>query len=209
MERIAGIERGARLNEIAREHGLRFLMPGDDIAGGMSPTAELQIDATPVAAKFDRHVVIEGNVGPGQTRDRIRLLEQSWHAPEFARPILHAALFDQFAGRPGGDDGIGLEGTGTEDAYGVVMRQDQITDGFVRVLPKFHQPVARRYRRGTGFKANEKILALDRADIGITFCRQRVDAIGYYLECFLLFGKIGGRGERLGHGVLLITALDQ
>ncbi len=81
----------------------------------------------------------------------------------------------------------------------MVMGEDEIFDRLVGVLPQLVEPLPCRHGRRARLEADQKILAFDRADIGIAFGGEGVDAAAQDFERFGLFGQVGTRGEGLGH----------
>ena len=97
-----------------------------------------------------------------------------------------------------GDDHLGVERAGAQHPHGVVVREDEVADRLVGVLAQLGQPVARGDRGGQRLEADEEVLALDGAEVGVSLGRQRVHAVGEDLEGLLLLAEVGGGGEGLG-----------
>src|SRR3712207_3893000 len=140
VERVAGVERGLGLDQVAGEEDLLLGQPGDDVALGVAAAEELQDQLAAVAAELDGQLVAEGHGGPGQAGDGLGLLEQPRHPAVLALPVLLAALLDEVLGLLGADDHLGVEGAGAQHADGVVVRQDQVADRLVGVLAELGQP---------------------------------------------------------------------
>jgi hypothetical protein len=119
------------------------------------------------------------------------LFEQSGHAAVLAVPVLFAAFGDEGAGVLVGDDGVGVEGGGAEDADGVVVAEDEVADGFVGVFAECGEPVVCGGGGGSGFEGDEEVLAFDGADVGVAFGGEGVDAVGEGFEGFGLVGEVG------------------
>src|SRR3954454_23359861 len=140
VERVAGIERGLRLDQVAGEDDLLLRQPGHDVALGVPAAEELQHQLAAVDAEGDGELVAEGQRRPGQAGDRLGLLEQPRHPAVLALPVLLTTLGDQVLRLLGADDHLGVERGGAQHAYSVVMRQDQVADRLVGVLAQLRQP---------------------------------------------------------------------
>jgi hypothetical protein len=204
---VAGVERSARLDEVAREqHPLRR-QPRHDVAVGVPASAPRQLELAARPAEVDAQPVGEGDRGPGEAGDRLGPLEQSRHPAGLAGPVLEPALVDERPGPLVGDDGLGAESGGAQGAYGVVVRQHEIADGLVGVLAQPVEPPLGHDRCGPRLEGDDEVLGLDRPDVGVTLGRQRVDAVADDLERLLLARGVGRRRERLGHpGLLRVTS---
>src|SRR4051812_13945892 len=123
VERVAGVEGGLGLHQVAGEDDLLLRQPGDDVALGVAAAEELQDQLAAVAAELDGQLVAEGQGGPGEAGDRLRLLEQPRHPAVLALPVLLAALGDQLPGLLRADDHLGVERARAEHADGVVVAE--------------------------------------------------------------------------------------
>ena len=134
MERIAGIERRLRFDQIACKQRLRLRVPCNDIARRVTATAISQFDRAAIAAERYRKIRRESLRGPCQARDALWLFEKPRHASIFAIPVFSAALLDQCAGRLTGNDMRSRESARPQHPDCVIVSQDQITHGFISEL---------------------------------------------------------------------------
>ena len=88
MERVAGVEGGLSLDEVAGEEHLASGQPRDDVAGRVTAPAMLQDEVTAVAAERDGEAVAEREVRVRETRDLVGVLEEPRHPPVLAGPVL-------------------------------------------------------------------------------------------------------------------------
>ena len=149
---------------------------------------------------------IKGLGGPCQAGNALRLLEQTRHAAVFAVPVLLAALLNQLARGFAGDDVLGIKRRGTQHAHRVVVGQDQIFDGLLRVLAQLDQPVTRRRRGGPCLDRNDEVFAFKGSHIGIALGGKRINAIRQNFQRFFFDCRVGRRCKRLCHGVLLLES---
>jgi len=99
------------------------------------------------------------------------------------------------------DDDLGVERGRTQHPDRVVVREHQVPHRLVGVLTQLREPVLRGDGGCQRLEAHEEVLALDRAEVGIALCRERVDAVGEDLQGLLLLAEVGGGGEgQCGHG---------
>jgi hypothetical protein len=152
------------------------------------------------ATELDGEPVGEGDGGPGQPGDGVRLLEQPGHAAVLGVPVLSAALVDQGLRLLVGDDLGGAERARTEHADRVVVAQHQVADGFVGAFTQAVQPPAGRHGRGPSLEADEEVLPLDGAHVRVTLGGEGVDPVRQLDEGLLLGGGVPARRKRLGHG---------
>lgn len=68
VEGITGVERGLRLDEVAREEDLLLRRSRDDVALGVSATDVLEHQIAAVSAEVDGQFVGERQGGPGESR---------------------------------------------------------------------------------------------------------------------------------------------
>jgi hypothetical protein len=70
-----------------------------------------------------------------------------------------------------------------------------------KALAQLGQPAAGGDGSGQRLEADEEVLALDGAQVGVALCGEGVHAVGEHLEGLFLDAQVGGGGERLGcHG---------
>ena len=86
VERVAGVEGGLGLDQVAGEEDLLLGQPGDDVALGVAAPEELQHQLAAVTAQLDGEPVAERQVGPGQAGDGVGLLEQPRHPADTRSP---------------------------------------------------------------------------------------------------------------------------
>ena len=163
----------------------------------MASAAPLQHEIAAIPAQRDGEPVGEGDVGAGQAGDRLRLQEQPRHPTVLGVPVLDAALLDEVAGHLVGDDDLRVEGARSQNAHGVVMRQDQVLDRLVGVLTQPLQPIRAAAGVAKASRHDQEVLALDRADVGVALGREGVHPVGQYLEGLPLGLGVGDGGERL------------
>jgi hypothetical protein len=89
------------------------------------------------------------------------------------------------------DDGGRVEGRRAENAHSVVVREDQVANGFVGVLPQPGEPIAGGDGCRARLHADQKVLAFDRAHIRIALRGQRPYAVGHDVESLGLGIEIG------------------
>ena len=203
VEGVARVQRGFGLHQIARKHGLGLFVPDDDVACRVTTAFKTQIQLAAIAAQIDFEVIFKSLSRPCQTGNAFRLLEQTGHAAIFAVPVLLAALFDQLAGGFAGNDVLGVKSRCAQHAHSVVVGQDQVLDGLLRVLAQLDQPVTRGSRSGSGLDGDDEVFAFKSAHIGVAFGREGIDAIGQNFQGFFFGDCVSRRCERLCHGVLL------
>src|SRR4051794_19663113 len=197
VERVAGVERGLRLDEVAGEDDLLLGQPGDDVALGVAATEELQDQLAAVAAELDGEPVAEGHGGPGQAGDGLRFLEQPRHPAVLALPVLLAALLDEVLGLLGADDHLGVERARPQHADGVVVAEHQVADRLVGVLAELGQPAAGGGRGGPRPRADEGGLAPPGAPGGGGPPGQGGHPPGGHPQGLFLFAAGGGGGGRV------------
>src|SRR5690606_15126014 len=73
---VAGVEGGLGFDQIAGVEDPVAGQPGDDVARGVAAPEVEQLQLAAITAEVDRQLVAEGDVGPGQSRDRLGFLEQ-------------------------------------------------------------------------------------------------------------------------------------
>jgi hypothetical protein len=192
VERVAGVERGLRLHEVAGEEDPLARNPRDEVALRVPATAVLQHQVPPIAAEVDRQAVGERHRRPGQPGHRLGLLGQPRHPRELRRPVLLAALRDERTGVLVRDDHVGLERGRAEHPYCVVVREHQVAHRLVGVRPEPGQPLPGRDGCGERFDADDEVLALDRTDVGVALSSQRVHPFADHLQGLRLGGEVLG-----------------
>ncbi len=195
VEGVPGVQGGLRLHQVTGEQDPLTGQPGHEVALGVAAARVAQHQLAPVAAEVDAELGVEGERWPGQAGDGRRLPEQPGHPGQFRLPVLPAALGDQRPGPLVGDDHVGVERARAEHAHRVVVAEHQVAHGLVGVLAQRGQPLAGRHRRGQRLEADEEVLALDGADVGVTLGGECVHPVGEHLQGLLLGGEIRGRGK--------------
>ena len=172
----------------------------------MAAAAELQFDFASITAEFDLKGVGECRCRPSQARNFFRLLEETRHAPEFRVPIFFPALFNELSCRLAGDNMLGAECTRTKNPHCVIVGEDKVFDGLLRVLTELREPVSRRRGRRPRFDADEEVLSFDRPHIGVALCGECINALRQYLERLFFRRRISRRCERFAHNALFFLA---
>src|SRR5699024_11677545 len=88
-----------------------------------------------------------------------------------------------------GEDDVCVECVGAQDANGVVVREHQVTDGFVGVLAQCGQPFPGGGGGGQGFEGDEEVFSFDGSHVGVAFGGECVDPVGQDLQGLFLDRK--------------------
>jgi hypothetical protein len=179
--------------------------PADDVALGVPAALVLQHEVAAVAAEVDGEAVGERQGRPREAGHGVGLLGQPRHARELAGPVLLAALGHEGPRVLVRHDHVGVERARAQHADGVVVTEHEVAHRLVGVLAQAGQPLRGSDGGGQRLEADEEVLALDRADVGVTLGGEGVDPVGEHLEGLFLRGQVTGRRERLRcHDALLI-----
>src|SRR5689334_22427256 len=89
---VAAIRGGAELNRVAGEQHPLLRQPDHGVA--RSVRAPDMDDLHLAASHPQRHLLVEGDVWPGEARDALLAAEQPWEAADLAVHILLPALHD-------------------------------------------------------------------------------------------------------------------
>ena len=140
--------------------------------------------------EIDGHATTEGLRRPGKPRNAFVSLEQAGEATEFAIPVFLASFDDHGAGCIRHDDLFCIEGAGTQHAYSVVMRQDNMRNGLVGNLADFFDDLAGKSGRGLCLDDHDAVIADDDAGIGISLSGKRPEALADFGKTDGLFGQV-------------------
>jgi len=198
MERVAGVQRRLRLDQVAGEQDSLIGQPDHDVALGMA-AADVQQLHRAASAQVDDVALLEGDGRMREAAYRLDAGEQARHAARLRLEVGLAALVDQLGGPPVRDDLLGAERGGPKGAHRVVVRQRQVADRLGGVLPQLVEPDPRHQRRGARLDRQDAILAFDGAHVRVTLGGVGVHALGQQLERRDLGGDVGGRRKRFGH----------
>src|SRR3546814_13446376 len=86
-------------------------------------TQMLKHQVAAIASEVDREAVRERRGWPRQSRNGFRFVEQPRHPAVLRGPVLLPSFGDEHLGLLMGDDHLGVERTGSEDANRVVVRE--------------------------------------------------------------------------------------
>src|SRR5690606_4442419 len=120
-------------------------------------------------------------------------------AADFAGLVLLATLHDQVVGVAAGQNFLGVVGRGAQHAYGVVVRQQHIFDGFVADFADAANHVFSHDRRGLGVDHHNGLVTNDDARVGITLRRVGVGVVGQFFKGNDFVFQVVMRGEGLAH----------
>ena len=194
---VAGIGRGAVLDQIAAEQRALLGQPDDGVALGVPAAGMDDVDLQ--LAQPDRQAIVEGDGGPGQPGDGLDRLEQAREALNLGLVVLCAALDDHLARRLAADDVLRLVGGGAQHAHGMIVRQHDVLDRLVGDAADALDHALRHLGRRLGVDHHDRVVAHHDTGVGIPFRREGIGMFGKTAECDPLFRHVGLRGEGLGH----------
>ena len=185
---VAAVAGGAVLDDVAGEHDLLVRHPDHRVPGGVRAAQMHDVDAA--VAEIDAHAVGEGSRRPSQARYLLVALEEAGEAGELAVPVLLAALGDHGAGRVRHDDLARAVGGGAEHAHGVVVGEDEVSDGLVCDPPHLLDHHARKARRGLRLDDHHAVVADDDAGVRIALGREGPEPLADFREGDRLLGRV-------------------
>ena len=115
---VAGIRRGAVLDEVAAEQRALLGQPDDGVTLGVAAAGMDDVDLQ--LAQPQRHAVGEGDGGPGEAGNGLGGIEQARKALQLGLVVLRPAFDDHVARWLAANDVLRLEAGGAQHAHRVV-----------------------------------------------------------------------------------------